>query len=117
MEMLASLAPHLAYIDAIRNALPEDDVFIDELTQVSYISRLAMPVYNPRSFIASGYQGTLGWGYATGLGAKVARPNTHVLSINGNGGFMFNAQELATAARHNINFVAVIFNDGAYSNV
>ena len=76
-----------------------------------------MPVYNPRSFIASGYQGTLGWGYATGLGAKVARPNTHVLWINGNGGFMFNAQELATAARHNINFVAVIFNDGAYSNV
>ena len=117
MEMLAPLAPQLAYIDAIRNALPEDGVFIDELTQVSYISRLAMPVYNPRSFIASGYQGTLGWGYATGLGAKVARPNTHVLSINGNGGFMFNAQELATAARHNINFVAVIFNDGAYGNV
>ena len=117
MEMLAPLAPQLAYIDAIRNALPEDGVFIDELTQVSYISRLAMPVYNPRSFIASGYQGTLGWGYATGLGAKVARPNTPVLSINGDGGFMFNVQELATAVRHNINLVAVVFNDGAYGNV
>ena len=56
MEMLAPLAPQLAYIDAIRNALPEDGVFIDELTQVSYISRLAMPVYNPRSFYPSGYQ-------------------------------------------------------------
>ncbi|MEC8370088.1 MAG: thiamine pyrophosphate-dependent enzyme, partial [Pseudomonadota bacterium] len=76
-----------------------------------------MPVYNPRSFIASGYQGTLGWGYATGLGAKVARPNTPVLSINGDGGFMFNVQELATAVRHNINLVAVVFNDGAYGNV
>ena len=117
MEMLAPLAPQLAYIDAIRNALPEDGVFIDELTQVSYISRLAMPVYNPRSFIASGYQGTLGWGYATGLGAKVARPDTPVLSINGDGGFMFNVQELATAVRHNINLVAVVFNDGAYGNV
>ena len=85
--------------------------------QVSYISRLAMPVYNPRSFIASGYQGTLGWGYATGLGAKVARPNTPVLSINGDGGFMFNVQELAAAVRHNINLVAVVFNDGAYGNV
>ena len=76
-----------------------------------------MPVYNPRSFIASGYQGTLGWGYATGLGAKVARPDTPVLSINGDGGFMFNVQELATAVRHNINLVAVVYNDGAYGNV
>ena len=120
MEMLtplAPLAPQLAYIDAIRNALPEDDVFIDELTHVSYISHLAMPVYNPRSFIASGYHGTLGWEYATGLGAKVARPNTPVLSINGDGGFIFNVQELATAVRHNIYLVVVVFNDRAYGNV
>lgn len=117
MEMLAPLAPQLAYIDAIRNALPEDGVFVDELTQVSYISRLAMPVYNPRSYIASGYQGTLGWGYAAGLGVKVARPDAPVLSINGDGGFMFNVQEMATAVRHGINLVAVVFNDGAFGNV
>jgi len=117
MEMLSPLAPQLAYIDAIRNALPEDGVFVDELTQVSYISRLAMPVYNPRSYIASGYQGTLGWGYAAGLGVKVARPDAPVLSINGDGGFMFNVQEMATAVRHGINLVAVVFNDGAFGNV
>ena len=117
MEMLAPLAPQLAYIDAIRNALPEDGVFVDELTQVSYISRLAMPVYNPRSYIASGYQGTLGWGYAAGLGVKVARPDAPVLSINGDGGFMFNVQEMATAVRHGINLVAIVFNDGAFGNV
>ena len=117
MEMLAPLAPQLAYINAIRNALPEDGVFVDELTQVSYISRLAMPVYNPRSYIASGYQGTLGWGYAAGLGVKVARPDAPVLSINGDGGFMFNVQEMATAVRHGINLVAVVFNDGAFGNV
>ena len=117
MKMLAPLVPQLAYIDAIRNALPEDGVFVDELTQVSYISRHAMPVYNPRSFIASGYQGTLGWGYAAGLGVKVARPNAPVLSINGDGGFMFNVQEMATAVRHGINLVAVVFNDGAFGNV
>ena len=117
MKMLAPLVPQLAYIDAIRNALPEDGVFVDELTQVSYISRHAMPVYNPRSFIASGYQGTLGWGYAAALGVKVARPNAPVLSINGDGGFMFNVQEMATAVRHGINLVAVVFNDGAFGNV
>lgn len=116
-KLLSPLGPQLAYIDAIRNALPENGVFIDELTQVSYISRIAMPVYNPRSFIASGYQGTLGWGYAAGLGAKVGRPDAPVLSVNGDGGFMFNVQEMATAVRHGINLVAVVFNDGAFGNV
>ncbi|MEL0110939.1 MAG: thiamine pyrophosphate-dependent enzyme [Rickettsiales bacterium] len=116
-ELLSPLAPQLAYIDAIRNALPEDGIFVDELTQVSYISRIAMPVYNPRSFIASGYQGTLGWGYAAGLGVKVGRPDVPVLSVNGDGGFMFNVQEMATAVRHGINLVAVVFNDGAFGNV
>ena len=117
MKMLSPLGPQLAYIQAIRNALPEDGIFVDELTQVSYISRYAMPVYSPRSFIASGYQGTLGWGYATGLGVKVARPDLPVLSINGDGGFMYNVQEMATAVRHGINLVAVVFNDGAFGNV
>ena len=117
MEMLSPLAPQLAYIDAIRSALPEDGVFVDELTQVSYISRIAMPVYKPRSFIASGYQGTLGWGFATGLGVKAARPDTPVLSINGDGGFMFNVQEMSTAVRHGINLVTIVFNDGAFGNV
>ena len=117
MELLSPLSPQLAYIDAIRSALPEDGIFVDELTQVSYISRLAMPVYKPRSFIASGYQGTLGWGYATGLGVKIACPDKPVLSINGDGGFMFNVQEMSTAVRHGINLVAVVFNDGAFGNV
>ena len=116
-KKLAPLAPQLAYVEAIRNGLPENGIFIDELTQVSYISRYAMPVYSPRSFIGSGYQGTLGWGYATGLGVKVARPNVPVLSINGDGGFMYNVQEMSTAVRHGINLVAVVFNDGAFGNV
>ena len=116
-KKLAPLGPQLAYVEAIRNGLPENGIFIDELTQVSYISRYAMPVYSPRSFIGSGYQGTLGWGYATGLGVKVARPNVPALSINGDGGFMYNVQEMSTAVRHGINLVAVVFNDCAFGNV
>ena len=117
MKKIDNLRPQLDYIDAIRAELPEDGIFVDELTQVSYVSRIAMPVYKPRTFIASGYQGTLGWGYAASLGVKVARPEVPVLSVCGDGGFMFNVQELATAVRHNINLVAVVFNDGAYGNV
>ena len=116
-KRLAPLEPQLSYIRAIRNALPEDGIFVDELTQVGYVSRFAFPVYQPRTFLTSGYQGTLGWGYASALGAKVACPDRAVVSIAGDGGFMFNAQELASAVRHNIAVVAVVFSDNAYGNV
>ncbi|MBX6373570.1 MAG: TPP-binding protein [Acetobacteraceae bacterium] len=112
------LAPQLAYVRAIREALPENGVFVDELTQVSYVARITLPVYRPRTFLASGLQGTLGWGFATALGAKVALGDSApVLSVNGDGGFMFNVQELATAVHHRIPVVAVVFNDRAYGNV
>ena len=82
------------FVKALREALPEDGIFCDELTQVSYVARTTFPVYSPRTFISSGYQGTLGSGYATALGAKVACPDKPVLSVNGDGGFMYNVQEL-----------------------
>jgi acetolactate synthase-1/2/3 large subunit len=114
---LSVLQPQLAYLEAIRAALPEDGLFVDELTQIGYAARIAFPVYKPRTFLTTGYQGTLGWGYATALGAKVARPDLPVLSVNGDGGFLFTANEMATAAQNGIGVVAVVFNDGAYGNV
>lgn len=111
------LQPQIDYVRAMREALPEDGLFADELTQVGYVARGSFPVYSPRSFIASGYQGTLGSGYATALGVKVAHPDRPVLSVNGDGGFMFNVQELSTAVHHGIDVVAVVFNDRAYGNV
>jgi acetolactate synthase-1/2/3 large subunit len=47
----------------------------------------------------------------------VARPDRPVVSLSGDGGFLYNAQELSTAARHGINVVAVVFNDSSYGNV
>ena len=117
METFDGLRPQLDYSDAIRDALPKDGIFVDELTQVSYVSRFVMPVYKPRTFLTSDFQGTLGWGFATGLGVKVGKPDTPVLSVNGDGGFMFNVQEMATAVRHRINLVSVVFNDSAFGNV
>ena len=90
---------------------------MDELTQIGYVSRALFPVYRPRSFLSSGYQGTLGAGFPSALGAKVAYPDTPVLSVNGDGGFMFNVQELASAVQHGIDVVTVVFNDNAYGNV
>jgi acetolactate synthase-1/2/3 large subunit len=112
-----TLGPQCEYLAAIRAELPDDGIYVEDLTQVGYVGRLAFPVYAPRTYIHSGYQGTLGFSYATALGAKVARPDVPVVSISGDGGFMYNVQELSTAALHGIDAIAIVFADGAYGNV
>ena len=114
---LAKLAPQLGFLDAIRAELPEDGIFVDEVTQIGFVSRLAFPVYKTRTYLSPGYQDNLGWGFATALGAQHARPDVPVLAISGDGGFMFTASEMATAMYHRIPLVTVLFNDGAFGNV
>ena len=116
-ERLTKLAPQLAFLEAIRAELPEDGIYVDEVTQIGFAARLAFPVYKPRTFLSPGYQDNLGWGYATALGAQHARSDVPVLSINGDGGFLYTGNELATAIRHRIPLVAVVFVDGAFGNV
>lgn len=114
---LNKLAPQLAFLDVIRAELPEDGILVDEVTQLGFAARLAFPVYKPRTFLSPGFQDNLGWGYATALGAQHARPDVPVLSINGDGGFMYTANELATAVRHKIPLTAIVFADGHFGNV
>ena len=116
-EMQAKAGAQIGFLDALRAALPEDGIFVDEMTQMGYVAQSAFPVHAPRTFISSGYQGTLGAGFPTALGVQVACPDRAVLSINGDGGFMFNAQELSTAVQQGLGVVAVVFEDGAYGNV
>jgi len=116
-ERLAKLAPQLAFLEAIRAELPEDGIYVDEVTQMGFVARLALPVYGPRTFLSPGYQDNLGWGYATALGVQHAKPDVPVLSINGDGGFLYTGNEIATAIRHRIPLVAVVFVDGAFGNV
>jgi acetolactate synthase I/II/III large subunit len=116
-KRLDKLGPQIAFLEAIRAELPEDGIFVDEVTQVGFAARLLLPVYKPRTFLSPGYQDNLGWGFATALGAQDARPDVPVVSISGDGGFMFTANELATAMRHRIPLTAIVFNDGAFGNV
>ena len=111
------LEPQLSWLAAIRNALPDNGVFVDELTQIGYVSRFAFPSYEPRTFLSTGYQGTLGYGIATALGAAHARPDVPVVCIAGDGGAMFTITELATAAHHKIPLNIVVMNDNAFGNV
>lgn len=112
-----TLAPQLAWLDAIRQALPADGVLLDELTQIGFVSRFAFPVTAPRQFLSTGYQGTLGWGIAAAIGAAHARRDVPVVSITGDGGALFTITELATAVHHRIPVNIVVMNDNAYGNV
>ncbi len=114
---IESVQPQLSYLDAIRTALPEEGYFVDEITQVGYASWYGFPVYEPRHLITCGYQGTLGYGYATALGVKAAHPDKPVVNIAGDGGFMFTANEMATAAQYNLGLVTVVFNNNKFQNV
>ena len=116
-KRLDAIGPQIAYLDAIRAELPEDGILVDEVTQMGFAARLAFPVYKPRTFLSPGYQDNLGWGFATALGAQDARRDVPVVSITGDGGFMFTANEMATAVRHRIPLTTIVFNDGAFGNV
>ncbi|MGH6925635.1 MAG: thiamine pyrophosphate-dependent enzyme [Propylenella sp.] len=114
---IQAIQPQMAYLSALRAVLPRDGFLVEEATQVGFASWFGFPVYEPRTFVSTGYQGTLGFGFPTALGVKVAHPDRPVVSIAGDGGFMFAAQELATAVQYGIGAVVLVFNNGAYGNV
>ena len=109
--------PQDSLLAAVRAAIPDDGILISGMTQLGYYSRAFYPVYHPRTFLTSSYFGNLGYAYPVALGAKVAQPDKAVVAISGDGGFLFNSQELATAVQHKINAVVIVFNDNAYGNV
>ena len=115
-QRLAALEPQMGFLRAMRAALPEDGILVDEVTQVGFASRVAFPVLRPRTYIST-YQDNLGYGFGTALGVKAACPDHAVLSIAGDGGFAYQAMELATAVRHRLAVVVVVFDDGKFGNV
>ncbi|HVV39965.1 MAG TPA: thiamine pyrophosphate-dependent enzyme [Nitrobacter sp.] len=117
LQEIQAVQPQMAYLNILRDVLPSHAIVTDELSQVGFASWYGFPIYQPRTFITSGYQGTLGSGFPTALGAKIANPDTPVVAITGDGGFMFGVQELATAVQFNIGVVTLVFNNNAYGNV
>ena len=109
--------PQGAFVEAIQNAMPENGILVEGVTQIGYASRDTFTVQRPRTYITSSYFGNLGYAYPTALGAKVAQPEAPVVAISGDGGFLYNSQELATAVKYGINAVALVFNDNAFGNV
>ncbi len=116
-EQTAYLEPQSTILKTIREELPDEGILVDELTQVGFASRIVYDAYLPRTYLCTGFMGTLGWGFQTALGAKVAKPDVPVISVVGDGGFMFGVQELATAVQHKIGVIVLLFNNNLFGNV
>jgi len=111
------LQPQWDFIHAVRRAMPDDGILVQGMTQMGYYSRNYFPVYETGLFLTASSLGTLGSAFPLALGAKVAQPERVVVALCGDGGFLYNSQELATAVQYEIDVVVIVFNDNAYGNV
>ena len=116
-EQAAEVRPLLDWTHALRAGIPDDGLFVMDLTLAGYFARLMYPVREPGTFITPGYQGTLGFGFPAALGAAAGNPGRPVVCVCGDGGFGWNMQELATARKYDLQTVTVVFNDSRFGNV
>jgi acetolactate synthase-1/2/3 large subunit len=116
-KLVEMAGPVVGIVDDLRAALPDETIFVDDLTLVGYWMPLLMPTYLPRTLIHPGTYGTLGYSLPAAIGAKLACPKQPVVSISGDGGFLFTLQELATASALNLDLIALVFNDNGFGAI
>ena len=104
----------LAALEAIRGALPRDGVLVVDNTQLGYWAEYCYPSYRPGGLVGAKGSGLLGFGFPAAVGVKLACPDTPVVGVMGDGGFLYTAQELATCVRHGVGFPLIVVNDDAF---
>lgn len=105
-----NLSP-IKILKVLREILPYDAIVTTEVGQNQMWASLYFKALKPRTFITSGGLGTMGFGFPASLGAKVARPDTPVLDIAGDGSFMMTSNMLVTSVNENIPVMVVILNN------
>jgi acetolactate synthase I/II/III large subunit len=115
-KQIEAVQPQMSYLDVIREVLPRDGFFVGEVCQVGFTSYFGFPTYEPRTYVTEGFQGNLGFGYPTAVGVKAAMPDKAVISVSGDGGFLFGSNEMATAVQHEIGLISIVFNNNAFGN-
>jgi acetolactate synthase I/II/III large subunit len=101
----------------IRQALGREDVLISDVgLHKLWIGRM-FPAYEPNTvLIANGLAG-MGFAVPAAIAAKLVHPDRKVVTVNGDGGFLMNAQELETAMRLRTAFVNVVWENGQYGSI
>ncbi len=107
----------LHYLDAVRAALPRDGVVVADMTMLGYASTEYFAVTEPRTYMHPSELCTIGCALPTALGARVAVGSRPVAAICGDGGFLLNTGEMASAVQERIGVIALVFNDSTYSAV
>jgi acetolactate synthase-1/2/3 large subunit len=116
-RLVERTGPVLELIEDLRANTTVETIFVDDLTLVGYWMPLLLDTYLPRTQIHPGTYGTLGYSLPAAIGAKLACPQRPVVSVSGDGGFLFTLQELATARALNLDLVALVFNDNAFGAI
>lgn len=115
---VARVAPQAAeFLRVLRATLERNAILVNDMTMPCYWAQRYFPVYEPRTFLFPYYFGTLGFSLPAAIGAKLACPERQVVSICGDGGFLFTCQDLATAVQLGLSLPVVVFNDNCYSGV
>lgn len=109
--------PQYPILDEMRNSIPEDTFIVWDSTKFGYYARTHYQVNYPKTFMDSGYSFNPGFSFPSAMGVKVAKPDRPVVSIIGDGGFLFYSSELSTAVKYGINTTTVVFRDDSYGNV
>ena len=102
---------------ALREHLDDDATIACDVGSVYIYMARHFRVYEPRRLLFSNGQQTLGVALPWAMAAALVRPGTHIVSISGDGGFLFSAQELETAARLGLNLTHIILRDNTYDMV
>ena len=104
-------------VKIVRDTLPDDGIItLDNGMYKIWFSR-NYPAYMQNSLILDNALATMGAGLPSAMMVKELNPDKKVISINGDGGFMMNSQELETATRLNLDLVILILNDNAYGMI
>lgn len=107
----------LAIVRALQDQVNDDTtVTVDVGSHYIWMAR-HFRSYKPRHLLFSNGMQTLGVALPWAIAAALERPDQHVVSVAGDGGFLFSSQELETAVRLHLNIVQLIWNDGHYNMV
>jgi acetolactate synthase-1/2/3 large subunit len=99
-------------VEQIYEATKGDAIITTEVGQNQMWAAQWYKYTHPRTFISSGGLGTMGFGFPAAMGAKLGRPEKHVIDIAGDGSIQMNIQELATCVCNKINVKVMILNNG-----
>ena len=103
--------PTIRFLDELFSRLPENNVILADVGQHQMWAAQRYHSSSPRGFITSGGLGAMGFALPAAIGVQLARPDTTVLCVSGDGGFQMNIQELATVHRLGLPIKMVIIDN------